>query len=145
MLIHRETMLVWVQGLPSNGAGSAAPPATRVVRKATSQGTFEDYVMRPHYFEEITKQLKVTPTLDCFAHPGGAQCTKFLTQNQDSLTQEWPKEEILWLNPPWTLWPKATAKFLACENAGICIIPAWNTKWVRSLLEVATTKMLIER
>ena len=145
ILIHQNDNLVWVEGLPRSNVSAAAPPATRVVRTIVAGEGFEDYVVRPQYFAEITRQLKLAPTLDCFAHQGGSQCAKFVDRDQDALVVPWPADEVIWVNPPWTLWPAAAEKVLASECAGICIVPAWNAKWVRSLLEVATAKLLIER
>ncbi len=59
------------------------------------------------------------PTLDCFAAEGEAQCDSFFSVKQDGLAQRWPPKEILWINPPWDLWPRAAAKLLASQCTAI--------------------------
>ncbi len=84
------------------------------------------------------------PTLDCFAAEGEAQCDTFFSAKQDGLAQRWSPKEILWINPPWDLWPQAAAKLLASQCTLICVVPAWSAEWVRSLVHTATRRLYVE-
>ena len=101
-------------------------------------------MVRPEFFQEFVQRLKVQPTLDCFAAEGESQCGAFFSVEQDGLAQRWPPKEILWINQPWDLWPRAAAKLLASQCTAICVVPAWSAEWVRSLMHTATRRLFVE-
>ena len=57
------------------------------------------------------------------------------------MTQDWPPSEILWLNPPWTLWPRIVDKLQKSNCEAICICPDWKKQWVKKLLDMASEKI----
>jgi hypothetical protein len=95
--------------------------------------------------EDMCQQLGVTPTLDCFAAPSNARFPNFITEEQDSLRCEWSRDEILWLNPPWRLWPQAAEKLYAASGAALVVCPAWNKPWVKQLVGMASRRVYYER
>ena len=68
----------------------------------------------------------------------------FFSVEQNGLAQRWPAKEILWINPPWDLCPRAAAKLLASQCTAICVVPAWSAEWVRSLVHTATRRLFVE-
>lgn len=71
-------------------------------------------------------------TLDPCANPDNAKCTKFFTEQDDGLAQDWSNETV-WLNPPYGatigLWLKKAAE--ASKNSTVvCLVPArTDTRW----------------
>jgi hypothetical protein len=113
------------------------------VRGRESQ-PMEDYTVRAPFILEVVKCFGVKPTLDCFAAKGNERCSRFFTREDNSLTKEWPREEVLWLNPPWALWDAVCDKLLASESEAICILPAWGKPWVQRLVRAASNRMYFE-
>ena len=60
----------------------------------------EDYTVRWPFVLEVIQGFGVEPTLDCFAAQGNERCNLYFTKEDNSLAQEWPENEVLWLNPP---------------------------------------------
>jgi hypothetical protein len=124
------------QGQTPNKSGDKVPGACET--------SLDNYVVRTEFAHEFVQRLKVQPTLDCFAAEGEAQCDSFFTAKQDGLAQRWMSKEVLWINPPWGLWPQAAAKLFASQCTAICVVPAWSAEWVRSLLHTATRRLYLE-
>ncbi len=82
--------------------------------------------------------------MDCFASRDDAQCEKFFSAEENSLDQRWSPKEVLWLNPPWTLWPEAAANLLASQCTAICVVPGWDASWVQSLVHAASRRLYVE-
>ena len=82
--------------------------------------------------------------MDCFAARGEAQCTSYLTLEQDALSRTWDPRGVLWMNPPWPLWEKAARKLLGTSCTAICVLPAWKAGWVRELVHTATRRLYVE-
>ena len=72
----------------------------------------DDYGMRTEVFEECVRRLRLVPTRDCFATPETKKSDKYYSNWDDALSIEWDPNEVLWINPPWTLWPQAADKLL---------------------------------
>ena len=51
----------------------------------------------------------------------------------------------MWLNPPWSLWPKVTEKLMAIMCAAICVVSAWSSGWLQSLVRTASKRVYIEQ
>ena len=60
------------------------------------------------------------------------------------MTQEWAKDEVMWLNPPWRMWPEVTEKVMRSECEAICILPAWSKPWIQWLVGAATRRVYFE-
>ena len=126
---------------------------TRGVNAVTESATettpghrpLEHYTVRWPFLEEILGRFQMEPTRDCFASEENKRFPLCYTKEQDALAQEWGKEEVLWMNPPWRLWPEATQKLMASQCAAICILPAWSKGWVQQLVGAAHTRMYFER
>jgi hypothetical protein len=66
---------------------------------------------------------------------------KFYTEKDNALEKFWGQGETLWMNPPWTLWPKVVKKLQISDCKAICICPDWEKDWTKSLLRMASKKM----
>jgi hypothetical protein len=106
--------------------------------------SLDNYVVRPEFAHKFVQRLKVQPTLDCFATEGEAQCNSFFTAKQDGLAQRWQPKEIMWINPPWGLWPQAATKLLASQCTAICEVIAWSAELVRLLVHTANRRLYVE-
>jgi hypothetical protein len=92
-------------------------------------------------FSKSRRNSKKTADRDCFATPRNARCTAFFTSEEDALKQNWETGEILWINPPWSLWPKVVRKLRKNKCDAICVCPDWEKGWVKDLLRRATKKL----
>ena len=81
----------------------------------------ENYKVREPYFREIVSKLGMVPTVDGFAEVGNAQCPRFFTAREDSFAHEWGEGEVMWLNPPWSMWPQVVENLMGSRSAAICI------------------------
>ena len=104
----------------------------------------ESYTVRWPFVYEIVKQFGVEPTRDCFASEGNKRCSQCYTQEDDAMSKEWKKSEIMWLNPPWCMWPQVTEKLMTSECAAICILPAWSKVWVQRVVGAAEKRIYFE-
>ena len=66
----------------------------------------EDYKTRSWIFKLICEEFGVQPVLDLFADAMKHQCEKYFDVQEDALQQAWPSEDVMWCNPPWSLWPE---------------------------------------
>ena len=105
----------------------------------------EQYAVCWQWYEFICKKFNVQPTRDCFATPQNTRCAEFFTADQDALRQDWTKGGIWWINPPWALWPKVVDKLMGATILAVCIFPAWNTMWMKTLLDIADLKLYIPK
>ena len=105
----------------------------------------EEYTVRKAWVNKVLSVLGVMPDRDAFATVENARFPKWYTASDDALLQEWDPTEILWCNPPWTLWPRVASKILAGRNTCVCIIPTWHSKqWVHDLVNAASKIFYIE-
>ena len=98
----------------------------------------EDYTVRRQ------EKLGVVAERDCFASERNTRCEKFFSRRENALTEIWNPGEVLWINPPWTLWPRVVKKLLKTKCTAICICPDWERKWVKTLFRMATKKFRFE-
>ena len=143
--VSRDGESIWVAGIKVGVSAKAADLQVCKVRGGERIARGEDYVMRKEYYDECILRLGLTPTFDCFASGEVSKCAKFYSLEEDSLTQEWGVGEILWVNPPWSLWPQVADKLLASECTAICVLPAWCVEWVRRVVHTAVRRVYIER
>ena len=98
----------------------------------------DDYTIKVRYYDLVVRQLGLDPDRDCFATPSNTRCAFYYTADQDALAQAWDPSEVMWLNPPWELWPQTADKLLASGCSALCLLPAWSKPWVKSLVASAT-------
>ena len=130
---NRPQGILWVPGmkLPSPG-GTLYLGATGVVRgmvtcmavRECPQQPCEDYTVRWPVVWEITSRLGVKPERDCFASQRNSRFSRCWTKEENALTMDWNAGELLWINPPWNLWPRVPQKILDSTNEVVCILPA---------------------
>ena len=82
--------------------------------------------MRAPFYREIVGRFGVEPARDCFATSENARCTAFWTEEDDALSKVWGKGEVLWMNPPWRLWPQVAEKLMGSTCEAIVVCPAWS-------------------
>ncbi len=102
------------------------------------KGKFEsasvEWPTPPALFDEIDAEFKFT--LDVAATPENAKCSKFFTQEDDGLSQDWAG--VCWCNPPYgramTKWIKKAIRETWNGVTTVMLIPArTNTKWFHDL------------
>ena len=104
----------------------------------------EDYTVRWPFVHECINRLGVEPQRDCFADEGNKRCSLSYTKESDALTRVWPEGEVMWVNPPWKMWPQVAEKVMSSECMVICILPAWSKPWVQQLVGAADRKVYFE-
>ena len=154
ILVHRPNTAIWVPGAPDdinleNSSHNVrmvevSPPPLPLMEGVVDHSS-EDYIVRREFFLEFTRRLKIQPTRDCFTKEGEALCKAYYNPGEDALIQDWNPEEVLWINPPWRLWPQVAKKLLESGCSAICVIPAWSKPWVRELLCTATKRLHVEQ
>ena len=77
-----------------------------IPRAGSSDFAREDYTIRRKFLHELEERFGVKIQRDCFAASHNARCEKYFTKKENALRQNWETGEILWLNPPWSLWPR---------------------------------------
>ena len=86
------------------------------------------------------------PGIDAFASIENRRFPQFWDERQDALSQVWTSDMVLWMNPPWSLWPQAATKLLESRVLAVCIVPYWPDKpWVQDLLSVAQRWIFFEK
>jgi hypothetical protein len=70
----------------------------------------EDYTVRIKFVKEIEKKFGVKADRDCFASAQNSRCPEFFSREKDALSQPWEGGQVMWVNPPWTLWPRVVEK-----------------------------------
>jgi len=78
-------------------------------------------------------------TLDAAACAESAKCSRFFTQEENGLVQDWAGDRV-WLNPPYSNiapWvQKAHDQVLAGADLVVGLLPAWpDRQWWQTLIE----------
>ena len=152
---NRPQGTLWVPGvklsrpkgmayLGTTGVDGSAPFCLEV-REGSLNHQCEDYTVRWPVVWEIMHRLGVKPERDCFASQGNSRFSRFWTKGDDALNQTWAAGEVLWVNPPWRLWPRTAEKILEGTSEVVCVLPAWGKPWVQDLLRVASGRVYFER
>ena len=146
LMVHNPTHgVVWIGGL-RDSAGPGQPfPRVQAIDVNKEPQVSEDYTVRWHYFRDICCHLGLTPTLDCFASHTNARCPKHFTEEQNALEMEWSRDEVLWLNPPWRLWPRAETKLITSTGAALVLCTDRSKPWVKRLVGMAARRVYLER
>lgn len=106
----------------------------------------EEYAVRDHWVRRILRIFQIDahiPIRDAFASPGNQRFTNYWTVHDKALQQQW-WGELLWLNPPWTLWPLVAAKVEESGASCVAVFPAWSKDWVNKMLIMATKLIYFE-
>ena len=104
----------------------------------------EDYTVKRKFVQKIEARFGVQIDRDCFASSQNARCEKYFTKKENALLQKWDNGEVLWLNPPWSLWPKVVKKLQAEKCTAICVCPDWHKGWVRKIFRMVKNKFRFE-
>ena len=106
----------------------------------------EDYAVTKVWFQQICSTFQIKPQIDCFTDgPGNAMCDKFYTKDDDSLQQEWPEDQVRWVNPPWSKWAQAAIKVTTTPGLSVCVCPDWRRSWHQMLKDAAEASMTIPK
>ncbi len=90
-----------------------------------------EYETPQDFFDNLNREFKFN--LDVCATTENAKCSRFLTSDQDALSQEW--QGICWMNPPYdksiNLWLKKAYETSQKGYAVVCLIQgrSSDTKW----------------
>ena len=107
----------------------------------------EEYAVRRHWVRKILLQFDIPDhqVRDCFSSHGNARFAKHFVKFQNALLQHWDPAEVMWCNPPWSIWPEVAEKILGCGCRCIGVLPAWHSKvWVQKLLKAAVKTIYFE-
>lgn len=114
---------------------------------ASKEYQSEDYAVTDHWVRRIMRVFQIDghsmPVRDAFASPGNERFPTYWTVREDAMQQSW-QGELLWLNPPWTMWPQVTSKVEESGARCVAIFPAWSKAWVNKLLMLATKIIYFE-
>ena len=73
------------------------------------------YRLKDEYMERIVKdfvKMDRKVWIDCFA---SEETKQFEVWWRSAFEEKWNREEILWLNPPFELWERVSARVMACN------------------------------
>jgi len=151
LLVNREEGPIWVPGEVDPVRKGSPPMAVNRISGHTpgEEGPSdsmpkENYTVRWPFFQEVVFRLGMQPTLDCFATKGNERCSLYYTAEDNALAQVWADAEVMWINPPWRLWPEVAEKILASKCGAVCILPAWSKDWVQKLCGAASKRYYFE-
>ena len=143
---------VWVAGMSGNAQGKQAKGVHQVAHRIggdiSGSGRYqptEEYTVRWQFVQEILSRFRVEPPRDGFADEDNKRFPKCYTKEDNALSKDWGEDEVLWMNPPWSIWPEATDKLMGSRCAAICILPAWSKVWIQRLVGAASKKIYFEQ
>lgn len=83
---------------------------------------------------------------DCFSSTLNRRFPLHWTSKEDAMKQPWSDQEVLWMNPPWSLWPQVAQRIQTTRCYVIGVLPAWDGRfWVQELLKMAFKVVYLER
>ena len=87
-----------------------------------------------------------TPTRDAFASKLNARFPKYWDRDDDAFAQDWAREDLLWINPPFEHFAKVVTKLATDEARAIVVVPEWkHLKWWKALNLLCKSKYRIPR
>ena len=90
-----------------------------------------DYAVRADLLQEILEALEVTPVRDAFADKENKRFDKWYGEGSpdgtNAFEQNWGSE-ILWINPPFNLFPQVLDKIVQDKAHAVIIVPYWRKK-----------------
>ena len=152
LIVNHSLGPIWVAGVDcdlSNGCSTVNVNLVTENPLITDEAEFDackkvDYTVRWPVVYEILQGLQIEPQRDCFATEGNHRFSKYWTKEEDAMSHEWLEGEILWVNPPWRLWPEVAQKLLSSKCEAVCVLPAWSKPWMQELLRAADRRLYFE-
>ncbi|SFD67133.1 phage N-6-adenine-methyltransferase [Thiohalospira halophila DSM 15071] len=87
-------------------------------------------------YHAICTELGVEPTLDVCAEPETAKAPNYWTAEDDALARPWPKNEVCWMNPPYSdpgAWCRKAAHEASHGSIVIGLLPDdRSTEWYQN-------------
>ena len=73
----------------------------------------ERYAVKMEHMAQILAEFEVDSSvvIDAFSDDKNHRFDRWYTAEQDALKQDWAGK-VMWLNPPWSVWPQAAEKVL---------------------------------
>ena len=88
-----------------------------------------DYAVFPDILQEILNGLQVTPDRDAFAKKDNKRFEKWYGEGSpdgaDAFEENWGGE-LLWINPPFNLFPRVLEKIVLDKAHAVIIVPNWK-------------------
>ena len=135
-----------VAGQSSNSAGTREEMTPDgVTGKPKIIYISECYAVRQHLVKFICQQFQVQPVVDLFANAENARFGNFITEEVDAFSLRWPRNTILWANPPWSLWPRVVDKIYEDGSQVVCVAPAWRTPWMAKLWSIQVKRIYLQK
>jgi len=126
------------QAFPLDLESSPPPPPRRQRCGAIQHHSRSDVFFNPSVFKDICILFGISPTFDVFASSRHHQLPRFFCKDREpgatavnAFLQDWRKEDVLYINPPWELIPHVLAKIQhECVQA-LMIVPHWpsSSSW----------------
>lgn len=97
-----------------------------------------DYAVCSDVVRRIVKELDGgEPTIDAFATKENKRFPRCWTEEEDAFKQNWGKEELLWMNPPFDKFPQVLAKIKEEGARAILVVPSWEYRgWLGDLDDI---------
>lgn len=108
----------------------------------------EEYAVRKHWVKIILRMMGISEDSnlrDCFANASNKRFQKYFTAEQNALVQPWDQSEVMWCNPPWSIWPATAQKIINSQCVTVAVFPSWESKdWVKQLTFMASKVIYFE-
>jgi hypothetical protein len=109
-----------------------------------------DYKLHPKLFAKVAGLFE-EPSLDAFASASNTLLPRFWsffkergTEGVDAFKQDWWRERLLWINPPFALIPAVLKKIREEEARALLCTPLWEGRpWWPSLMAMAVRPPLL--
>ena len=74
------------------------------------------------------------PSVDAFASKENRRSPKFWDTKVEAFKQDWGKEPLLWINPPFETLDEVVDKIIADNAQAIVVVPKWpHRRWWHKL------------
>ena len=106
----------------------------------------DDYAVRTDLVQEVIDKFGVgTPTIDTFASDMNTRFPRKWTKTIDAFAQDWSKERLLWINPPFNKIDRVIKKIKEEKAKAIMIVPRWeHQKWWSDLQDIAMDSFVLD-
>ncbi len=88
-----------------------------------------DYAVCPSILKEILNGLEVVPERDALANKDNKRFEKWYVEGSpygvDAFEKNWGSE-VLWINPPFNLFPQVLGKIVQDKAHAVIIVPKWK-------------------
>ena len=107
-------------------------------RPKPSRWVSHDYAVRKDLVEEIVKKFGGNvPTVDAFASKENRRFQKFWDTQINAFRQDWGRERLLWMNPPFETLEEVVNKIIADKALAIIVVPEWpRRRWWHRLQQL---------